>query len=177
MEYIVFIALPILSIPLALFLIFKPVMEDKKVRNNVTNSDPLTQHYCFVLDCDQSKAINQLSIHNARDTLKYTLDTDCLTIVFSRLGESIDHQLSFYVVENKTYLKVSRIKFMHSRSNIPLMINRFFIEKIGALPVDYTYFESTICSPPKRFRSSTPKRCFCIKTITILRQKDHICLL
>ena len=147
MEYVVFIALFVLAVPFALFLIFKPVMEDRKVRNNVTNTDSLTQHYCFVLDCDQIKALDKLSTHNVNDTLEYTLDTNRLVIVFSHLGASIEHQLFFYVVENKTYLKVSRVKFMHSRSNIPLMINRFFIEKIGAVPVDYSYFMSSICTP------------------------------
>lgn len=147
MEYIVFIVLFILAIPLALFMIFKPVMEDRKVRNGVKNSDPLTQHYCFVLPCDQSEAINQLSIHNVKDSLEYTFDADCLTIIFSHLGASIEYQLSFYTVESKTYLKVSRAKFLHSRSNIPLMINRFFIDKIEATPVEYAYFESAICTP------------------------------
>lgn len=147
MEYIVFIALFILAIPLVLFLIFHPVMADKKVRNNVTNSDPLTQHYCFVLNCDQTEAINKLSTRNVNDTLEYAFDTNRLIIVFSHSGASIEHQLSFYVVENKTYLKVSRVKFMHSGSNIPLMVNRFFAEKIGAVPVAYSYFVSSICTP------------------------------
>ena len=147
MEYVVFIALSILAMPLALFLIFKPVIADKKVRNNVTNSDPLTQHYCFVLNCEQNEALDKLSIRNVNDTLEYTFDRNRSIIVFSHLGASIEHQLSFYIAENKTYLKVSRVKFMHSRSNIPLMINRFFIEKIGAVPVDYSYFVSSICTP------------------------------
>ena len=147
MEDIVFIALFILTIPLILFVIFKPVIEDRKARNNVMNSDPLTQHYCFVLKCNQQEAIDQLSIPNVNDKPGYTFDIDSLIITFSHLGVSIKHQLSFYVVENKTYLKVSRVKFMHSRSNIPLMINRFFIEKIGAVPVDYSYFEYSICTP------------------------------
>ncbi len=147
MEYIEFIVLFILAILLALFLIFKSVIQDRKDRNGVMNSDLLTQHYCFVLSCDQSEAINQLSIHNIKDNLEYTFDTDRLTIIFSHLGASIEHQLSFYTVKSKTYLKVSRVKFLHSRSNIPLMINRFFIDKIGAIPVDYTYFESTVCTP------------------------------
>ena len=146
MEFIVFIALFILAIPLMLFLIFKPIMEDKKVRNNVMNSDPLTQHYCFVLNCNQSEVIKQLAIRNVKDTLEYTFDANSLTIVFSHLGASIEHQLSFCVVENRTYSKVSRVQFMHSRSNIPLMINRFFMEKIGAVPVDYAYFESSVCT-------------------------------
>jgi len=36
---------------------------------------------------------------------------------------------------------------MHSRSNIPLMINHFFIEKIGAVPADYSSFEAAIFAP------------------------------
>lgn len=146
MVEIVFIVLFIIAIPLVLFLIFKPVIADKKARNNVTNTDPLTQHYCFALDCNQTEALDRLSVCNVNDALEYALDKEYLMIVFSHLGVSIDHQLSFYVVENKTYLKVSRVKLMHSRSNIPLMINRFFVEKIGAVPVDYSYFESFICS-------------------------------
>ena len=143
MEFVVFIALFILAIPLALFLIFKPVIADKKVRNNVTNSDPLTQHYCFVLNCEQNEALDKLSIRNVNDTLEYTFDRNRSIIVFS----SIEHQLSFYIAENKTYLKVSRVKYMHSGGNIPWMINRFFIEKLGAVPVDYSYFVSSVCTP------------------------------
>ena len=147
MDPIVIISLLIVAIPLTLFLVFKPIVADKKARNNVTNSDPLTRHYCFVLDCGETEAIEKLSARNVNDTLEYTFDTNRSVITFSHLGASIEHQLSFYVVEGKTYLKVSRVKLMHSRSNIPLMINRFFIEKIGAVPVDYSYFVSSICTP------------------------------
>ena len=146
MEHIVFVVLFILAIPLVLFVILKPEIEDKKIRNNVTNSDPLAQHYCFELKCDQQEAIRQLSIRNVKDTPEYTFDINSLIITFSHLGVSIDHQLFFYTIENKTYLKVSRMRFLHNKSNIPLMINRFFINKIDAVPVDYTYFQSVICS-------------------------------
>ena len=145
MQYIVLIMHLIIAVPLVLFMILRPVMADKKVRNNVRNFDPLTRHYCFVLDCSQTEALDKLSIRNVYDSLEYALDKDYLTIVFSHLGASIEHQLSFYVVENKTYLKVSRVRLLHSRSNIPFMINRFFVEKIGAVPVDYSYFVSFVC--------------------------------
>lgn len=146
MEYNVFITLFILAIPLALFVIFKPIIKDKTVRNNVMNSDPSMRHYCFVLNCNQQEAIGQLSIRNVKDTPECTLDINALIITFSHIGVSIDYQLSFYTIENRTYLKVSRIKRFHNRSNIPFMINSFFINKIGAIPVDYTYFESVVCS-------------------------------
>ena len=146
MEDVVFIALFFIATLLVLFLIFKPVSKDRKARNNVTNFDLLTQHYCFILTNDQSNAINQLATRNINDILEYVFDADCKTIVFKRFGASVECKLSFYIVENKTYLKVSRVKLLHATGNIPLMINRFFIEKIGAIPVDYTHFRTIVCT-------------------------------
>jgi len=140
MEYI-FMALFILALPLVLYCIFKPVMEDRKVRNNITNSDPFMRHYWFSLDCDEQEALNQLRLCNIYDPLAYTLDEKARTIVFSHLGASIEHRFTFYVIESKTYLKVSRVRVMHDRSNIPYMINRFFVKKLGATPVDYNTVE------------------------------------
>lgn len=127
---------------LALLLTFKPVLEDRKIRNNVVSTDSAMRHYCYTLNCTQSELIAQLSMRNVNDVLEYTFDANRLTIVFSYLGVSMEHRLSFYSVENVTYLKVSRVRFMHSRSNIPLMVNRFFVEKIGAVPVHFIHFES-----------------------------------
>ena len=147
MEYIVFTLLLILAFPLALYIIFKPVMDDKKVRHHIENSDLFNRHYCFLLTQNQTDAIRQLSIHNIYDTLEYKFDADQKIIVFFHSGASIQHQISFFIFENKTYLKVSRVRFLHSKSNIPYKINKFFMEKIGAVPVDYSYFESTIAIP------------------------------
>ena len=145
MEYIVFIVLFILAVPIVAFMIFRPANKDKKVRNGVTNSDPLTQHHCFLLNCSQQEAIGKLSIRNTKDKPEYTFDINSLTITFSHLGVSTAHQLSFYTLENRVYLKVSRVKFLQGRSNISFMINNFFMNKIGAIPVDYNFFESVVC--------------------------------
>ena len=71
MEYL-FVVLLAIAIPVALFIIFRPAIEDRKVRNNVKNSDVFTQHYCFVLDCDEATVIKKLSVCNIKDALKYT---------------------------------------------------------------------------------------------------------
>ena len=138
MDYI-FLAFFILSVPVALYFILKPVIEDRKVRNNITNSDSFMKHYWFVLDCDEYEALKQLKLPNIYDPLEYTLDEEAQIIVFSHLGASMEHQFAFYVIENKTYLKVSRVSI--ELSNIPYIINRFFVEKIGATPVDYNTVE------------------------------------
>lgn len=83
--------------------------------------------------------MKQLKLPNIYDPLAYTLDEDSRTIIFSHLGASIEYQFAFYVIENKTYLKVSRVRI--ERSNIPYIINHFFVEKLGATPVDYNAAE------------------------------------
>ena len=145
MEYFVLAVLFVAAIIVALFLIFKPVIEDKKVRKNVGNSDRITQHYCFLLHCTENETIECLSAHNVNDVLEYTFDTEALPICFNRNSTTIEHKLSFYHIENLTYLKVSRVKLMHDKSNIPIMINRFFIEKLAAEPIDYAAFEKIVC--------------------------------
>ena len=145
MEYIAFIIVFILLIPLVLFLILKPVIRDRKTRNNIMNSDTFSQHYCFELNCSQQEAISQLSIPNVMDKPEYTFDINSLIIAFSHNNCVVDHQLYFYTIENKTYLKVSRVNtFLFDRGIIPFMVNSFFINKIGATPVDYNYFETIV---------------------------------
>lgn len=141
MEYVAIIALFFVFIPMFFFLIFKPVMADRKARNNINNSDTFTRNYCFLLNCSQADALDKLAIRNIYDPLECALDRDSMTIVFDA---SLEYKLSFRVVNNKTYLKVSKSKDPLYRGNIPLMINRFFIEKIGAIPVDYSFYRSHI---------------------------------
>lgn len=146
MKYILLIYLLILCIPLVLFMIFKPHTDDRKNTDNIINYDTLMQHHCFALNCTRPEAIDRLLWHNTTDTLDYSFDPRSSTLIFSHLGTSIEFQLSFYLFGNRTYLKVSRVKYIHNRSNILYMINQFFIDKLDAVPVDYTYFEAAICS-------------------------------
>ncbi|MBE7064345.1 MAG: hypothetical protein E7384_00800 [Ruminococcaceae bacterium] len=148
MDFLLLITLfIIIATPIALFAIFKPTIDDAKIRNNISNSDIFMQHYCFLLERNQSDTIDQLKHDkkNNTNTLKYTFDANSLIITFYGLNASIKHQLTFYDIDNKTYLKVSRIHFTHQRSTIPLLINRFFIKEIGATPIDYNSFESMVC--------------------------------
>ena len=147
MDFLLLIILFIfIATPITLFAIFKPTIDDAKIRNNISNSDTFMQHYCFLLERNQSDTIDQLK-HDKKNnnTLKYTFDANSLIITFYGLKSSIKHQLTFYDIDNKTYLKVSRIPFTHRQSNIPFLINRFFIKEIGATPVDYNSFESMVC--------------------------------
>ena len=132
-----------------LFISIKLVKDDAKARNNVKNFDPFARHFCFVLSGEQQKTIEQLSVPRDTDTLKYAFDRHTLTIRFFRGSqEAFDNfQLSFYVVENKTYMKASNLTLVsfNGKSYIRYKISRFFAEKIGATAVDYNFFESVVC--------------------------------
>ena len=147
MVYVVFAVLFVLTCGLASFGIFRPVLQDKHVRNGVNNSDLCMQHFCFELPCDRQEAIRQLCIRNVQDALTYTYDADSMVISFGEQQPTMDCRLTFYLHENKTYLKVSRIRFVQFGRGEPLfLINRFFINKIGAIPVAYADFEALVCS-------------------------------
>ena len=142
MKYIVFAILVIVFVLLVLCFIFYPVYNDKKARNNVMNFDTFSKNFSFVLDCSKEKAIELLLQKSVADTLNYSFDQNSMIIQFEHLNAIIEYQLMFYTFENRTFLKVTRIQMIHDKSNIPFIINRFFIEKCGAEPVDYQYFRS-----------------------------------
>lgn len=141
---ILFCILFIALVPITLYLIFKPIMEDRNLRNNVNNSDAFSRHYCYALNCTQQEAIKQLSLRNIHDALDCSLDENANTVKLMHLNASIEYQLLFYTVENRTYLKVRRAHLLHERSNIPYLVNRFFIEKLDAQPMDHAAFEALI---------------------------------
>jgi len=146
MNPIVFVILFAVCVPLVLLLIFMPVIKDKKVRNGVVNTDTFSRNYTYVLSRSKEIVIGLLSQKSDGDIIDYSFDQSTMIIRFRNLIATIDYQLSFYSIDNKTFLKVSQIQLVYDKSNIPYMINRFFIEKIGAEPVDYHYFERLISS-------------------------------
>ena len=115
--------------------------EDSKLRNLVNNTDASMSQYCYVLDFDQQEMIRRLSVPNIHDALEYTLDADTLRITFLQYGvKSLTYRLDFFVVEDRTYLRVNCAETIYGKTRIPFYINRFFIEKTGAIAVDYMDF-------------------------------------
>lgn len=141
MEPMVFIVLFAVCVSIVLLIIFVPVIIDKKARNDVMTFDTLSKNYSYLLNCSQENAIDLLSKKSEKDILNYLFDQNAMIIQFEHSGVTVDYQLSFYTIDNKTYLRATKMNLIHESSNIPFMINRFFIEKIGAEPVDYYCFE------------------------------------
>lgn len=128
----------------ALFLLLKTFLKEDEIHGYVNNRDSRAQHYSFELSGSKNDAIAQLSVCNVADVMKYTFDAGSLHIKFEDLHIWVDHSLTFYDVGDVTYLKVTRVDHLFGRDNIRPLINRFFIEKIAARPIEYLAFEEKI---------------------------------
>lgn len=145
MSFLIFFVLLQLLIGLFIFLVVRASIANRKCRNTEWNFNPWTQVYYYALSCDQKQATEQLTLPNIYDALRYTFDPAHLTIIFSEHGTSIEYQLTFYIHESKTYLKVNETAHHFTRGTIPNKINPFFIKKLGAVPTNYHYFTTNIC--------------------------------
>jgi len=143
MEPIVFIVLFAVCVPIVFLIIFVPVIKDKKARNGVMNYDTFSKNYSYLLNCSQENATDLLSKKSEKDILNYLFDQNALIIQFEHSGVTVDYQLSFYTIDNKTFMRATKMDLIHDKTNIPFMVNTFFINKIGAEPVDYQLFEKS----------------------------------
>ena len=112
-----------------LYIIFRPKIENLK------------DWYGFKLKCTQDEAIQKLSVRNIYDVLEYTFDKDTLIICLTHHSTSITYQLSFYLIDDITYLKVGNVNLFYPSSFIPLYIDRFFAKKIDAEIISRYDFE------------------------------------
>lgn len=141
LAFAVFYLVAVIVIVVIVYFCVKIGREDSKLRNRVNNMDATMSQFCFALDFDQQEMIRLLSVPDILDALEYTLDVDTLRITFRQYRvQSLTYRLDFFIVEGRTYLRVSCSQVFHGRTRVPLYINRFFIEKTGAIPVDYLDF-------------------------------------
>lgn len=130
---------------IALYIILKPYFIDKNIRNNIDNFDTFMMNYVFIVNDSKHNIIKKLSIHNIYDKPNYTYDVENQIICFNYLTADIKYKLEFISADSThIYLLVSQIYILHSKSNIPYMINTFFTNKINAQPFDYSTFERLV---------------------------------
>ena len=135
MEAVILFVLSLLAGVFVLWVVIKPAVKNRAVRGGVVNTDRFSRHYCFRLPCNEREAVERLSVPNVKDAMRYSFDGESLCITFTHMNAVIPYALRFCVVGDTTYLKVSRVKLLHDKSNIAYLINRFFFEKLDAEPV------------------------------------------
>ena len=128
--FIVFFAM----IPVALFIIFKPVVQQKKLLNGVTNYDTFMRKYVYHIDLTKEAFYSQLKIRNINDLLEYSLSDDLSVIIFEKYLNKFPYSIELSESEEGIILKVSQTQLT---SRISYDINAFFIGKFNAKPLNY----------------------------------------
>ena len=73
----------VLIIPIALYLILKPMFRHNKLLNGVVNYDTFMRKYVFRIDLTNETFYTRLKAHNISDVLEYYLNDDCSVITFT----------------------------------------------------------------------------------------------
>ena len=143
MEIFIYIIAFLLLCIVTVYGILKSYFKDRKVRNGVMNSDTFMRRYVYALKCGKQDVIDKLSTHSAYDKPEYLFDEEALIITFIHLNAKSKYQLSFIERDNCNYLYVHQIDWLQ-KSHIPYMINEFWIKKVDAVPVEYSFFEKNV---------------------------------
>ena len=129
---------------LVVFLVLRPVYRDAKARKGVRNTDARTCNFVFVLPSSPQDALERLCRKEDDDLLGYTFYEDAMILRLDHWDVSIEYALTFHPIEGRTYLMLTRQGILHGKSNLPLLVNRFIIQKTGAVPADYRTFQAKI---------------------------------
>ena len=134
-------------VPLALLAILLPMIKDEKAKKGVSNSDAFYKNFSFALKCTQQEAMEKLAVKEKSDALNYDYYPLSNKMLLRGGNYIYEYSLTYYTVGDETYLKVDYSKLLELTKrdyyyNLQYMINMFFINKLGAVPIDYKYFQS-----------------------------------
>ncbi len=139
MEYyyviLIFIAIIVL-VPLAIYVIFKPMIRQNKLLNSVCNYDSLMRNFVFKVDLSKDCFFRQLKTHNVNDVMQYRLNEDLSVITFMRNYTEMSYSIKLKSFENSIVLKIEQATLI-GKSNMPYYVNEFWIKKFNAEPLEY----------------------------------------
>lgn len=128
------IVILVVLIPIALYLILRPVFKNQQTVNGVVNYNSFMRKYVFQIELDQMEFYDQLKTQNVHDIMEYCLSDDCTEIVFTRYNTRNRYKLMIDERNNYIILKVQQVSVL---SRVPYYINEFFMRKFGAKPMEY----------------------------------------
>ena len=138
MEYLFVLAF-LITIPVSIYLIFRPAARQRQVSSGVINYDAFMKKFCFSIDATKQEVYSQLNLPNVYDVLEYDLDEENDVITFKRyVGGRYPYRIFVDEVEGCHILWVEQFPLVMGGGNVPYLINEFFIKKLGAKPIDYT---------------------------------------
>ena len=130
----IFVVIFAVMIPIALYLILKPMFKHNKLLNGIVNYDTFMRKYVFRIELTKEDFYTQLKTRNINDVLEYSLNDNCSVITFIMYSTKYSYAIKVDDFNESIVLRVEQIQAI-SRS--AFIINEFFIKKFNATPLEF----------------------------------------
>ena len=134
----IFIVAFVVMIPIALYLILKPVFKHNKLLNGIVNYDTFMKKYVFSVALGKEEFYSQLKTPNAQDVLEYTLSNDDTVITFRLYNGKYPYKINVDAFNESIILRVEQLS---ANSKPAFYINEFFVKKFNAKPLDFEKYK------------------------------------
>ena len=134
----IFVIVFIVMIPIALYLILKPMFKHNKLLNGIVNYDTFMRKYVFSVALDKEEFYSQLKMPNVQDVLEYTLSNDGTVITFMLYNGKYPYKINVDPFNVSIILRVEQLSL---NSKPAFYINEFFIKKFNAKPLDFEKYK------------------------------------
>ena len=132
--YIFVIMFVVVVIPIALYVIFKPMFRQNKLLNGIVNYDTFMRKFVFRIEITKEEFYSQLKIRNINDVLEYSLNEDCSVITFTMYNKKYSYKI---IVDDFNESIILRVEQIQITSRPAFHINEFFIKKFNATPSEF----------------------------------------
>ena len=134
----IFIVVFVVMIPIALYLILKPMFKHNKLLNGIVNYDTFMRKYVFSVALGKEEFYSQLKMPNVQDVLKYTLSNDDTVITFKLYNSRYPYKINVDAFNESIVLRVEQLS---ANSKPAFYINEFFVKKFNAKPLDFEKYK------------------------------------
>lgn len=134
----IFIVVFVVMIPIALYLILKPMFKHNKLLNGIVNYDTFMRKYVFSVALGKEEFYSQLKMTNVQDVLEYTLSNDDTVITFRLYNGKYPYKINVDAFNESIILRVEQLS---ANSKPAFYINEFFIKKFNAKPLDFEKYK------------------------------------
>ena len=132
--YIFVIMFVVVVIPIALYIIFKPMFRQNKLLNGIVNYDSFMRKFVLRIEITKEEFYSQLKIRNINDVLEYSLNEDCSVITFTMYNMKYSYKI---IVDDFNESIILRVEQIQITSKPAFRINEFFIKKFNATPLEF----------------------------------------
>ena len=132
--YIFVIMFVVVVIPIALYIIFKPMFRQYKLLNGIVNYDTFMRKFVFRIEITKEEFFSRLKIRNINGVLEYSLNEDCSVITFTMYNMKYSYKI---IVDDFNESIIQRVEQIQITSKPAFRINEFLIKKFNATPLEF----------------------------------------